>query len=636
MEIRKYQQGGYSINPIIYNPSVRATTASGGATQASSGSDKKDNEFIDDALKEIFKTEGLNSDYSALMDYIDKIGLNALNGADPMFSLTKLTTALRYANAVKTNKKEYDSAMQHMYSIHSENDTAVSAKGGVFVLRDNKLTSVNINDLQEGETPLTNAELSSIRSESGAFNNFLTETVKGSTSHAQIKTIVQNAITNLGEYAKDNTYFLNPTSQDSYNRAAKAGLVNALAELNIGIDDLRKTEASNLISLQIKDKNNAAQVKSTINNIAVSLSTNQKILLELKARENGIKGGYMDIIALYVSQVAKSDYTTDVDLFDTISGTRGKNKTGESTQDDLGSLEFNETLQLMLGLGDNKLINIHEGTQAQITGIGTLGILTNKSGEALGKGNANKLLESSIAGSLDDSNITFGGIRISTNGLSFMALNDSNVVSIDLPFDKVKYANEGIITPDIGLAKKVQEVENYIRSNNIKDPEQINKIYQDKGLDVKYIGTDANGLPILNVNTYRRFIAASVTADQQASDTSFEDNSLLRQIDEHSTEAKDLLKSIEDYYGKDSYGLSSHYKFNELWFGPDEIYKGVLYIPLLENAINAYLGSSEKVTMDQANLLEAVEQQKDRIQYAQQNRNKGNHTDWGLNYGTKR
>jgi hypothetical protein len=42
----------------------------------------------------------------------------------------------------------------------------------------------------------------------------------------------------------------------------------------------------------------------------------------------------------------------------------------------------------------------------------------------------------------------------------------------------------------------------------------------------------------------------------------------------------------------------------------------VLYIPLLENAINAYLGSSEKVTMDQANLLEAAEQQKDRIQYA--------------------
>ena len=54
----------------------------------------------------------------------------------------------------------------------------------MFVLRDNKLTSVNINDLQEGETPLTNAEISSIRSESGAFNNFLTETVKGSTSHA--------------------------------------------------------------------------------------------------------------------------------------------------------------------------------------------------------------------------------------------------------------------------------------------------------------------------------------------------------------------------------------------------------------------------------------------------------------------
>jgi hypothetical protein len=71
-------------------------------------------------------------------------------------------------------------------------------------------------------------------------------------------------------------------------------------------------------------------VKSAINNIAVSLSTNQKILLELKARENGIKGGYMDIIALYASQVAKSDYTTDVDLFDTVSGTRGKNKTGTS------------------------------------------------------------------------------------------------------------------------------------------------------------------------------------------------------------------------------------------------------------------------------------------------------------------
>jgi hypothetical protein len=35
-------------------------------------------------------------------------------------------------------------------------------------------------------------------------------------------------------------------------------LVNALAELNIGIDDLRETSASNLISLQIKDKNNAA------------------------------------------------------------------------------------------------------------------------------------------------------------------------------------------------------------------------------------------------------------------------------------------------------------------------------------------------------------------------------------------
>lgn len=575
MEIRKYQQGGYSINPIIYNPNVRATTASGGATKASSGSDKKDNEFIDDALKEIFKTEGLNSDYNALMDYIDKIGLNALNGADPMFSLTKLTTALRYANAVKTNKKEYDSAMEHMYNIHSENDTAVSAKGGVFVLRDNKLTSVNINDLQEGETPLTNAEISSIRSESGAFNNFLTETVKGSTSHSQIKTIVQNAITNLGEYAKDNTYFLNPTSQDSYNRAAKAGLVNALSELNIDIDDLRKTDASNLISLQIKDKNNAAQIKSAINNIAVSLSTNQKILLELKARENGIKGGYMDIIALYASQVAKSDYTTDVDLFDTVSGTRGKNKTTDGSEE---NSKMSALMNYYTGRsGAKRIIKLTPGKSTKYKVEATIW------GQALGYDDK-PIADTSLEGFL---NAGFGPITQTSNGIyvgnqkidatqySNIMVQTEQVSRMWLPYI---VDEQGAILPDFKLYEIWENVDNAIRQN----PNNKQQIIAQSGIQ-EYLNPDGS----FRQELLRPFFAVNVLARGDSNYFGGFSGEI------NPSTAKDFLTEVENMgLDEDAIKMRMQSILGEHYNPEGTIYMGVAFLPLEENSIVQAMNAS--------------------------------------------
>jgi hypothetical protein len=113
---------------------------------------------------------------------------------------------MSYINNMAVAKEEYINAENHLQTIKGTYETAVTSKGGVFVLREGKLQEVSPYDLDSGENPLTNAELLNIRANSsvGAYNDYFMETLLGATSGTEIRDIIKEALTGLESYKTDN------------------------------------------------------------------------------------------------------------------------------------------------------------------------------------------------------------------------------------------------------------------------------------------------------------------------------------------------------------------------------------------------------------------------------------------------
>lgn len=361
MKIIKYQSGGSSISylPVI-NP-VNAGAPSAPAAQEP----QKEGSVVEDTVKELFKARGLKSDHDVLMNYIES-GSRAI-GLENVLS-SKLTTIMSYINNMAVAKEEYINAENHLQTIKGTYETAVTSKGGVFVLREGKLQEVSPYDLDSGESPLTNAELLNIRANSsvGAYNDYFMETLLGATSGTEIRDIIKEALTGLESYKTDNQYYIDPFSQDSVNRSYQGGLLNILASMNVTLEDLQKTSGENLIEIQTKNTTNEHQVQNAIASIDTMLTSQQRALLETKAKQFGLEGGYKDIILYYANRVVKGESSVELDMVDASTGTRGKNRSS-SPEDKEG--QVTPLMSYYGGEGGNTtVINLTPGHRSDKTG----------------------------------------------------------------------------------------------------------------------------------------------------------------------------------------------------------------------------------------------------------------------------
>lgn len=619
--IPKYQQGGIGIIPVTYTPIPKVyTSVSGGGTQTVPSSTKTEDDLFSKDIIKALSDKALPSDMAAFVNNAS-LFTQSLYDVGYNYGNTKQDVAqlLVYMNKMAYEKDMFDNAIKTINSVDGMSEAAIGVNGGIFVIRDNNIQNIGINDLQENDVILSNGQLANIRANSAAFDSNITSTLNNATSLKQVRNTIQEALQGLGNSENSNNYYVDPSIQQTEE------IYKLLGSMNVGLEELRSMDVDSIIEINTSTEDNTRQLKDAINAIYEYLPANQRTLLALRAKELGIDDP-RNLIVDYVSSRQKGKRSVTMD----VKGSSSKaGKSGSSGgKDSLDDVPFTPGISLLLSLGDKQVMTLNEGSRAQIQAIATNGALTDSSGKALGQDVASKILTSSMSAALDTENMTLGGSKIDQAQLNYIVLKDSNVAGVNLPIDLARYRQNRVITPDIELAKKAEEVARYIKENNITDINQINKIYKDQGLPELYTTMiDEIGNPILNTNAYRRFIAANVMADKKAfSENAKPDkNNRLSVYDEDDPSLEWFDNIIRASGIKD-------FEHSDDWFtGSDSsVFGGILYIPVRDDLLNVYLTANENLKMGQVTEMEKRQQENRALQESIKNYKPTDRTSVGL------
>lgn len=597
MKIRK-NQAGAGIIPLLYNPIQPGGVSSSPAV--SSQKEPNDNNLLDDSMIKELAAKALPSDMQAFIDKSDIFKDSLFSGIGTDYAGKHVKSLLVYLNKMSWEKDTFQKAVDHIKNIEGSSEIAITSNNGVFVQRDGKLKEVSVSDIKEGESPLTNSQLAQLRANTFAFDTNMTQALYNATSMKEIRGVIEKVLSGLG--------YLKQGSQE-------LGILEETEDITL--EDMRNMGFNDLVKNKAKSSTNIPQIKFAVSAIYKQLTPSQRVLLANRVRETKVKDTSSLIFEFIISR-AKEESSIGLDT------TKSSKSKGSGVKNPTDDLPYNEAIQLITGRGFNQPISFHEGTQAQITTNGTHSLLTSKTGESVGQKAATHMLDSSLAAALDFTNISIAGAKIDQEGLNRIMIRDANVIGVDMPFTVTE---DGTIIPDINLTKKVQEVEQYIRENNITDIAQINKLYIDSKLPIKFIGVDAMGNPILNTTNYRRFMGLNVIADKSA----FDDDLIIdlnRSLKRVKSDVR--LKDFQNVMRETSY--DDKFKYTDPWgfWADPEVYEGVLWTPLKTNALQAYLGAEENITVAEAESIERAEQEKQIIASAPERYRTINQADYGI------
>ena len=280
--------------------------------------------------------------------------------------------------------------------------------------------------------------------------------------------------------------------------------------------------------------------------------------------------------------------------------------------------------QFLVSYGVQERYRFSDGSRGNLFVNGNSLPMITKQGNALGTIPLSFTERSGFAGILDLDNVTIGGNLIDRLDLNKVFVFSSlleiylknkvlaftqNTVNAPLPLDQNKLA-ENIIAPDLEATKKLDEAWRLLIAKGItgKTKEEIdiiNKTLERKGLPAIFIELGPDGNPIINPTHYARFAIINGYTDKGVLADGQEFSQHLLEVD--SKIAEKIIKEFKKY----------DKKFKPTgggWFGGSGIYKGTIFIPLKDNAINAYAGSGINLTTSQAELLTRAEAYKQREQ----------------------
>lgn len=613
--ISKLQAGGGYV-PVTYTPLPPITATSIAGAADSTGSSSKSGILTQQTINNL-ATKALSSDLTAFVSSSDLFGSSVGSG---LFddSETSFKELVLYMNKMANEKDLFDKSMDNIRSIEATSEAALSINGGIYVYRDNKIQNIGIGDLKEDERPLTNGEIADLRANKVAFNTNMTHALNNATSMKQIRTVIDKALGGLGTYKSDNSYYLNPNNPSQTK--GTIAVLQELAQMNISLEDLKDTDAQSLVELNIKDSSNSKQVMSAVRSIYSQLPTNMRQLLQLRAKE--LATDPMALILEYASSKLSGDVSKSMDIVSTVDGKKGSNKTGG----DDGKMKMNASMMALAGMGNREWVTLSPGTNAEINALATNSVLTEQNGKALEQQALAGIISSQQSGMFDINNATFGGVTINPSQFGSIMLESSNYKMLDLPIDVKEYNNTGKIKPDIEATKRLQEVERIIKDQNITDVDTINALYQKYNLPLKYVGRDNDGKPITNISAYRKFAALNVIADEQGipEDIDMDDyEDYVQQVDDDNIISN--MEAVLKKYNKDFSASTGFWGGNDIW-------KGVMYIPIYEHGINAYIASNQDLTEAQAIRMDKLENARMRAAQAKNAHKSVSWDETNLNY----
>lgn len=596
--ILKFQQGGSALPPLVsYQPVTVTGGATAGATSAKSSSSKGSDLTDKDLLELLGKLNGLPSDVELLTKELQNFYIN--DKYNPVASTSSIESRylqiMKQMQKVNFNRKEYDNAYAKVSANGGINEYAIDNHGKIVCTNadktDFKLLSIEQVMSNSDYIPLTNQELLQMRAydKKLSFNSDILGVVQNGIGIESVTKLVNQAVTMLGSTTKQEEGYVRTNSKQllsglqDYIKAASTS-----QSYNTSIDNLYK---SNMLT-----KSQAEQAAMAIDYVWNTLPTNAKTLLRTKTQGGTVKEAKQLITELIISKTSSTqDFSIDLEA------SKGKSTKGKGSRDS-SDAKADPVKAFILGKGFSQPIGINVGNSYTHNVNGRYGILTDKSGNALG---ANSTLEdvtgSAYAGVLDMNHATFGGAKLNTNQGRRVLLDSADIIGMDLPIDK-KAKEKGIIRPDLHMLSRLEQAENDIRYGNITDPEQINAIYAKYDLPEKF--KNENGTYNLNLVNYQRFARMSGVVEESALPEDIELDGTVQEIDDENFRAS--IESVIQSKDKD-------YSMSNGWWGT-ELYRGAIYVPVREDLIAASLGSGEYYELGEATQVEEDWEQTQKVQ----------------------
>lgn len=621
MKLTRFQQGG--ITPILldYTPVVssysRASDAdSSSASVASTKKEDKSDGITDkDLLKALDSLDALPNEVRAIQTELQNFILDqsALGGLDSTTISMKYASLIGKMKIAKFNSDQYKEAYNQIKSNGGINEIAIDTDGYIYCRNRQdpndfeRFTAQEYLQNYNDYRAVSNQELLELRARSPELidNNEVLKVVANGMGMPAIQTMINNAITKIGTTTMQ---------QGGYSQVQ-------INQIQQGIENIQEasqnsnsegTSTGILQKLEVMSKDQQQQAKMALQYVYSTLPKSARALLEVKAAEGGVQGGVLGLLSTFIA--SKLDFTkTEDEQRSKDPSSKGTKSTStavpKGVDPTLASLQLTPVMMTQLGMGERKQIATIHGGKYGAKNYAQVVPIVNKEGAALGAATTlAKVSESQLSGMLSWEDATMGGARIDQTAMMKVAITGGKMYVMNIPIDKSR--NDGVIAPDIRYLRRLedadQDIEVWKRQNRGKEitPKEINEIYKKHQLPVLM---DEYGN--INARDYAKFaLFNGITKDCY----------LIPPPDGTDIVAEDVSKSAESYKNiLLSTDPSNKEDFDEDnlwdWNGHDTLYKATVFIPVSTNILSGAATSGQKITGADAVVIEARNQQKERL-----------------------
>lgn len=593
--ILKYQEGGDISSLFInYQPftGLNKQTASSQATTAipasqNDGESKSSSKVgLKDLLGLVKELKGLPVDQSIVTQQIQKMyddaSLFSSNGElNTNDLISTYLSALRSIRMAEFNQQEYKDARDQVVKEGGYNEIAIDTQGKIYIQDQksgaiNKITPEQYNSIKDKENyqVLTNANLLYYRANNPdfAFNNNIFSIVSNGVGMEKVTDYLQKVANKIGTTA---------LKQEGYSEKSANGIVSGLASLEQAFQADMTVEGLYKQGKLTKDQTD--QAKLALNYLWKTLPDNARTLLKVKG--GSVEGAFNLIQTLVFSGLdSDAEYSSGLVKNPNSKSSSSSSSEGESLEeggvnygkDDKSNPYFNMVKQIG---GTVTPVMIRKGnTQISLDGT-NYSSLPDLNGKPIESTSVDNLLNRGLAGIVTDRNaITFGDQVLNSSDLTNIMYDNSGGTMMILPCKKTV---DGRTVVDMSIMDEYEDAVNDIKKLNNPTNEQIAEIYVRHGL--MQLVDQSTGLP--NRSRFAQFLvidAYGVNKNDFLNDSEF-----LQEVKDPNDElVQRIVSSLSTNDKKNDYKFDPKDKF-ALEGGYDEIYRGVAYIPITINELQA-------------------------------------------------
>lgn len=612
--IPKLQDGGFMSLFTQYTPiqSSAPSQSAGGYSsreeRSSRGEESTKGKLTEKDLFELVsKVDGLPNDTKALVSNLQNMfQMQQLMGSADIADLASTYLSNLYQIKIASfNKKEYDKVYKEVTNNGGLNEYAITDSGQVIVMdEDDNLQQISVSEFLKGTgkyRPLTNSNLLYLRAYQPEYvnNNQILNTVSNGIGIEQVDKMIREKLSSLGT---------SETVRSGYSVKADSYIVQGLNVLSqiesAAVAGQTGMTLDGMYKNKIITKDQKQQAEAALQYIYNTLPGNAKTLLSIKAGnasnpQAGAKAVILQLITSRMSQTNSSE-TDWVGTLEQVTKSSGKSGSGSSSEDNdpnSGNVKTDPYYNIVRGWGgEDGHTTVRSSSGAQLDVNGTIySSIPNKDGNPIGRTSLKNALESGLQGIVTDPKaITFGGISITSDdfqnivfdGLSRGTLvplpariTDSGTKAVDIDsLGRWETANKqfkergiDILNPD-SVKEHTQEITQILYSNKLEGLVSV----AEGGIDYSKLG---------------QFLVVDGYAVARDGDNRFNSES----VEYLSTVNSQTEQMINKALSTNDEGNNYELDLGGNPFNNDNVYKGVIYIPITSNQLKAMTASGQYI-----------------------------------------